>query len=131
MLSTKKKTDCISLQDGSSYVRSDTSIDCNTSSYKTFVILDGLLISIYQSIPLLWFGLLWSIRHKLNNDDMTLNENTMLKRRSQRKKRQKFDVTKIAETAANIKALSTDMKEKVKGRENDATIRHLAFLWQV
>jgi hypothetical protein len=58
--------DCQDLADGQSYLRADTSVDCNSASYHTFVKYDAILITIYQCLPLLYVALLWRVRDKLN-----------------------------------------------------------------
>lgn len=47
-------------------LRVDTSVDCDSTAYKNFLIANCMLIVIYQSIPLVWFCLLWRVRHLLN-----------------------------------------------------------------
>jgi len=58
--------DCISLDSGESYIRSDTSIDCNSSSYIQFRYVVLMFIGLYQMIPVLWFILLYRERFALN-----------------------------------------------------------------
>jgi len=45
--------DCIRIS-GGSFLRADTSVDCETNSYRVFKALNIFLIAIYQSIPLIW-----------------------------------------------------------------------------
>ena len=47
-------------------LRVDTSIDCDSTAYKNFAVANWLLIAIYQSVPLVWFCLLWRVRHLLD-----------------------------------------------------------------
>jgi hypothetical protein len=56
---------CFDLQ-GEQYLKIDSSIDCNSSSYQLFVIFDVLGIIIYMSIPLIWATLLYRQRMVLN-----------------------------------------------------------------
>jgi hypothetical protein len=56
---------CFDLQ-GEQYLKIDSSIDCNSSSYQLFVIFDVLGIIIYMSIPLFWATLLYRQRTVLN-----------------------------------------------------------------
>jgi len=53
--------DCVVLADGQSYLRADTSVDCNSSGYKQFVVVDACLIVVYQSLPLLYILLLFQV----------------------------------------------------------------------
>lgn len=48
------------------YLRIDTSIDCDSAEYQTFMVYDGLFIAAYLSIPLVWFVLLYKERKSLN-----------------------------------------------------------------
>jgi len=57
--------DCVNIAEGS-YVRIDTSIDCNSDEFKTFLVLDILFIAIYLATPLVWFALLFRERKRLN-----------------------------------------------------------------
>jgi hypothetical protein len=57
--------DCVSIAE-KNYLRVDTSIDCDSSAFKVFSVVDGLLIVSYLAIPLLWFLLLYKRRHHLN-----------------------------------------------------------------
>jgi hypothetical protein len=59
--------DCIPFpHDGGRYLRSDTSIDCNSSAYASFQALISVLIVLYQTIPLVWLVLLVQHRVALN-----------------------------------------------------------------
>lgn len=67
------------------YVKVDTSLDCDSSESQTFRILDGLFISIYLGIPVMWLLLLCRRRGEMNPRtlDMRLkiylrNQNTVL-----------------------------------------------------
>jgi hypothetical protein len=57
---------CQELADGQSYLRADTSVDCNANYYQKFVVYDTILIFIYQCLPLLYVALLFRVRDKLN-----------------------------------------------------------------
>jgi hypothetical protein len=48
------------------YLRVDTSIDCSSSDFRTFRVVNGLFIFVYLSIPLLWAVLLYLARDRLN-----------------------------------------------------------------
>jgi hypothetical protein len=61
-----KALNCQELADGQSYLRANTSVDCNSDSYHKFVILDACLIAFYQSLPLLYAMLLFRVRLRLN-----------------------------------------------------------------
>jgi hypothetical protein len=56
--------DCVTVA-GKSYLRVDTSIDCDSAQFKQFAVVDGLLIVAYLSIPLVWYALLSSKREAL------------------------------------------------------------------
>ena len=59
--------DCIPFpHDGSSYLRADTAIDCASEAYLDFRSNVFGLIAVYQSIPVLWFWLLYRRRTELN-----------------------------------------------------------------
>lgn len=58
--------DCQVLKDGQSFLRADTSVDCQSKSYQNFVKIDIILIFIYQCLPLFYVLLLWRVRDKLN-----------------------------------------------------------------
>jgi len=57
--------DCFSLA-GGSYLRTDTSVNCDSNEFEAFRAIDILLIMVYMSTPLIWFGILYSVRHRLN-----------------------------------------------------------------
>jgi hypothetical protein len=71
-----KALDCQELDNGDSYVRTDTSVDCNSDGYKEFVIYDSILIVIFQSLPLLYIILLCRVRDRLR--PKTANPNLAL-----------------------------------------------------
>lgn len=48
-----------------SYLRVDTSVDCGSSYYQRFRILDALFVVIYVSVPGFWFSLLYRRRFGL------------------------------------------------------------------
>ena len=56
---------CTSFEDGSRYLRVDTTIDCDSAHYSQFIAAIIPLLLIYQLLPLLLFALLWRIRRKL------------------------------------------------------------------
>jgi len=51
---------------GESFLRVDTSIDCNSASYSHFRLINGLSVVIYMVIPSLWLYILWKQRRRLN-----------------------------------------------------------------
>lgn len=57
--------DCVRLEDGSSYLRDDTEIDCDSLNYKKFATINVLLILLWQSVPLVYIVLLYRVRDKL------------------------------------------------------------------
>jgi hypothetical protein len=62
--------DCIPFpHDGSSYLRIDTAIDCLGEPYKAFRLSIIFFLVLYQSIPVLWFVMLYKIRKRLNPRD--------------------------------------------------------------
>ena len=60
-----KALSCTTLADGSSYLRADTSVDCRSSDYKYFQMVDIGLICIYQSLPLIYMYMLVKVRDRL------------------------------------------------------------------
>ena len=56
---------CIKIA-GSSYLRTDTSVDCGSRVYQYFVVVDILFLCLYLSMPLLMFALLYRERRKLD-----------------------------------------------------------------
>jgi len=57
--------DCVTIA-GGSFLREDTSVDCTSAGYKTFRVLDGLLIALFQTLPLMYMALLCEVRGRLN-----------------------------------------------------------------
>lgn len=57
--------DCVTVAD-KRYLRTDTSIDCDSSEFQTFKAIDGSFIALYLATPLVWFGLLYLKRDWLN-----------------------------------------------------------------
>jgi len=57
--------DCVTIAD-KSYLRIDTSIDCDSTEFTTFKVIDGMLITMYLSTPVVWFALLFRARSRLN-----------------------------------------------------------------
>jgi hypothetical protein len=76
---------------GASYLRIDTSIDCNTESYRRFVFIDVALIILYQSIPLIWLYLLYSVKDSLLSlsNDMNINDKDFQLKMEKKKRKQK------------------------------------------
>lgn len=48
------------------FLRVATNISCKSLSYKRFRVAVILFLGAYQSIPILWFALLWRNRHRIN-----------------------------------------------------------------
>ena len=62
-----KGLSCFEFDHGSdSYVKVDTSIDCNSDDHKLFIFYDSALIAIYQSMIFVYIYLLYMSRHKIN-----------------------------------------------------------------
>ena len=76
-------------------------MDCNSRGYKAFQSLVAILIVIYQSIPIMWFVLLWRARDVLRPEGLRHQPDT-------------------ADPGGEVKEFR-DVK--------DPRIRHLAFLW--
>jgi hypothetical protein len=58
--------DCIPFNhDDSSYLRVDTSVDCNSDDYIVFKSIDILFFCLYQLIPVTWMILLYQVRDML------------------------------------------------------------------
>jgi hypothetical protein len=57
--------DCITVAQ-KRYLRIDTSIDCDSDEYHTFLVLDALLIVAYLTTPIVWLVVLVSHRRALN-----------------------------------------------------------------
>ena len=57
--------DCIDIAD-SEYLRTDTSIDCKSTRFSAFKVLDLILILTWISVPLIWLSILYRKRHRLN-----------------------------------------------------------------
>lgn len=57
--------DCIHVG-GGRYLRSDTSVDCNSEAYNRFVLVDVFFIVAYLSVPLGWICILYRNRSKIN-----------------------------------------------------------------
>ena len=48
-----------------SWLRQDTSVDCEGSEHEAFSIISSIMIMLYMLIPLSWVVLLWRMRHRL------------------------------------------------------------------
>jgi hypothetical protein len=68
--------------DGTSFLLADSNIDCNSPQYRNFLAVDVLLVFFYQSIPLVWFLLLWRQRKKLNPPRSGQNTRVILRNRA-------------------------------------------------
>ena len=83
--------DCQTMpHDGSSFLRVDSAIDCNTPSYKFFSTVVALGIVLYQSIPLCWLVLLWRVRHDLNPPGQSEQSALLLRRKAHHLQALKF-----------------------------------------
>ena len=60
-----------------SFLRSDTNIDCRSDKHQSFLRIIIPLILVYQLIPVMYFVLLFRVRHKLNPRD--IDETTALR----------------------------------------------------
>jgi hypothetical protein len=59
--------DCVPYEHRSgSFLRVDTSVDCNSASYAQFRNRLALLIVLYQMIPVVWLVLLYRVKDALN-----------------------------------------------------------------
>jgi len=66
--------DCVDLETPASaldtqpdcVLRVDTAVDCDSEAYLRFAVANKLLIVVYQSVPLVWFCLLWQHRRQLD-----------------------------------------------------------------
>jgi hypothetical protein len=91
---------------GIRYLYQDTSIRCDSHVYKNFIIATIVFIVAYQSVPLMWFVLLWRKRHFINPDSSNKRD-------------------KINEDESGVRVPTTT------SRYDDESLQHLAFLWQV
>jgi hypothetical protein len=60
--------DCVEVAD-KRYLRVDTSIDCDSQEFKSFLVVNSLFITAYLSTPLIWLALLLFKRESLNPSD--------------------------------------------------------------
>jgi hypothetical protein len=59
--------DCVPYpHNNGSFLRSDTAVDCKSAPYRQFRAAVAVFIVIYQSVPALWFYLLWRVKPLLN-----------------------------------------------------------------
>mmetsp|Transcript_46260 Transcript_46260/g.59463 ORF Transcript_46260/g.59463 Transcript_46260/m.59463 type:complete len:919 (+) Transcript_46260:649-3405(+) len=72
---------CMKLEDGSSYLRADTGVNCNSDSYHFFTMVNGCLIAFYQCIPLFYIALLYRVREKLNPHHQSQHRSLAFRRR--------------------------------------------------
>lgn len=56
--------DCIAIANGE-YLRIDTSVDCRSTVYQTFRVVDAFFIAVYMTLPLTWLVALWRLRSHL------------------------------------------------------------------
>jgi hypothetical protein len=66
--------DCITLVSGKRYLRSDTSIDCDSWSYQEFSTHVVMFVIAYQLIPIVWILLLYRHRESLNPPTSQVDE---------------------------------------------------------
>ena len=71
-----KALSCTTLENGDSYLRADTSVDCNSPGYAFFRKWVVFFIVCYQALPLLYIVLLYRVRDKLepkaNNAELAM-----------------------------------------------------------
>ena len=66
--------DCVPFEhDGSSFLRADTAIDCQSPGYRFFSLFVIISLVVYQSIPLLWLVSLFRVRRELNPDTSNID----------------------------------------------------------
>jgi len=58
--------DCVPMNGGDSYIRSDTSVSCESSDYKANRSIIICFVLLYHSIPLMWFLLLYRMKEALD-----------------------------------------------------------------
>ena len=59
--------DCVTLANDDRWLRKDTAVDCKSDSYRrTFRPIVIVLIMVFQSLPLIYIALLYSVRERLN-----------------------------------------------------------------
>jgi len=58
--------DCVSLQSGETYLRSDTSVNCQSKGYVQFINAVSFFVALYQLIPIIWMMLLYRRVNCLN-----------------------------------------------------------------
>jgi hypothetical protein len=61
---------CISVS-GQSLLYQDTSENCHSIAYKSFYIVNMIFVLVYQSVPLVWFVLLW--RSRKESEDQVIH----------------------------------------------------------
>ena len=61
--------DCVQLQRGELYLRTDTAVKCTSATFRTFRTLDAAFICVYLSIPAVWLLLLWKQRMRLKSNE--------------------------------------------------------------
>ena len=66
--------DCVPFDhDGSSFLRADTAIDCQSPGYRFFSLFVIISLVVYRSIPLLWLVFLFRVRRELNPDTSNID----------------------------------------------------------
>ena len=89
-----KSLQCTTLEhDGEvvgSFLKEDSSISCLSPSYKRFRAIVIVGIFVYEPIPLLWFVLLWRVRHELNPPGQSEKSALLLRDKSPRLEPYKF-----------------------------------------
>lgn len=109
-------TDCISIA-GGRYLLVDSSVDCDSLSYRQFRAPMVVFLVIYQAVPVVWFLLIWRDRKKINPP-------TALKRLLDARAHP-ADPSNKNKSTASAKAWS------VEERAADDRLLHLQFLWKV
>lgn len=57
--------DCLGIRPGVSYLRIDTSVDCNEKYYAQFRVVCFFFVLCYLSVPFIWYALLYRLRDRL------------------------------------------------------------------
>lgn len=148
-------SECVDLHGEFSFLRIDTSINCHSTSYRKFVILNIFFILLYQFIPITWLILLYRCKNKLiqfdididiNDDDynhkINLKERKKMNLENKRRQRMSNKCSKnIMYASLESDDHDEDVNEDVNKEKESAKLNHvfsqniwlprLKFLWQV
>lgn len=76
--------DCMVLEHtGESFLRLDSQISCTSADYRLFLVADIIFVTIFMSLPMLWWVLLWRELEHLNPKGM--RDQTVLRNRKNNK----------------------------------------------